>query len=72
METKNYKPKRLRTLLLENLSDIKTQILETKDFTHGNIDKLEEDIKTFVKHTIHSVRELGLKVDSVSFIGDLD
>lgn len=67
-----YKPKRLRTILLDNLKIVKDKILTEGDFTYEDINKFEQEIKTFVKHTIHSTKELGLEVDSESFIGDLD
>lgn len=66
------KPKRLRTILYDNLKVIRDNVLAEGDFTYQDLDKLESEIQTFVKHTIHSVKELGLEVDSESFIGDLD
>lgn len=70
----DYKPKRLRTIFIENLAIIKEKILADGDFTYEDIDKFESEIKTFVRHTIHSVDELGLSSMDMknSWIEDMD
>ena len=60
------KPIRLRTILVNHLTEINPNIRADK------IDALEEDIKAFVKSIIHGSQELGLKVECEDFIGDLD
>ena len=60
------KPTRLRTILVEHMKEL------NPDADYTKIDALEEDIKTFVKSIIHGADELGLKVESESYIGDLD
>jgi len=72
MKTEKHKPKRLRTIMCDNLKIIKEKIHDDGDFTYKEIDNFEEEIVRFVRHTIFSVDELGLKVTSKSFIGDFD
>ena len=63
---KMNKPTRLRTILVNHLTEINPNVQTDK------ILALEDDIKTFVKSVIHNSNELGLIVECESFIGDLD
>jgi len=60
------KPTRLRTLIVENLQKVNPNV------TLGQLDKMESDIKTFVKSIINGCEELGLNVSCESYIGDFD
>jgi ribosomal protein L11 len=60
------KPTRLRTILVKHVQEL------NPDANYDKIDALEEDIKTFVRHILHSAEELGLEVKCTSWIGDMN
>ena len=66
MSIKMNKPTRLRTILVRHLQEINPKA------DYSEIDSLEDDIKTFVHSIIHGCEELGLEINTGSFIGDLD
>jgi hypothetical protein len=61
-----FKPTRLRTILVKHVKELNPNAMPDK------IDALEEDIKTFVRHLIHSSEELGLDIKCSNWIGDMD
>ena len=63
---KMNKPTRLRTILVRHIKEINPKA------DHSKVDRLEEDIATFVKSILHGAEELGLEVKSDNFIGNLD
>ena len=60
------KPTRLRTICVQHIKAL------NPNAGIEEIDALEQDIKTFVKSIINGANELGLKVETESYIGDLD